>query len=135
MVAEYGAAAVRGNILLPNGEQKGENRVSNVAMVRRRDGETRREWVFRRDGSRCVYCGCTFSPEQLTLDHVEPRRKGGDHSGGNLVTCCVSCNRAKGGTPAWAFLAEEPLLRENFLRYAVHVWPRLRTAVQEAASG
>ncbi|HEV2148704.1 MAG TPA: HNH endonuclease signature motif containing protein [Longimicrobiaceae bacterium] len=92
-----------------------------------------RERIFARDAFRCVYCARTFPAEQLTLDHVQPRMRGGDHSPGNLVTACSSCNTRKGSAPAWAFLAELPEERANFLRYAGAVWPRLRRAVEEAA--
>lgn len=81
---------------------------------------------------RCVYCGEQFRPEELTVDHVEPRVKGGDHSRGNLVACCRPCNVEKAGLAAWAFLATRPERRSNFLRYARWVWPRLRRAVEEA---
>lgn len=94
---------------------------------------SRRERVFARDGRRCVYCGVVFEFEELTLDHVEPRLRGGDKSEGNLVTACRDCNTRKGSQPAWAFLAARPVERENFLRYATGVWPRLRRAVEEAA--
>jgi 5-methylcytosine-specific restriction endonuclease McrA len=92
-----------------------------------------RERVLLRDGFRCVYCGEEFPDAQLTLDHVEPRLRGGDRSEGNLVSACRACNTAKGSTPAWAYLAAREPERENFLRYATAVWPRLRRAVQEAA--
>ena len=36
------------------------------------------------------------SPELLTVDHVQPRMRGGDRSGGNLVTACGGCNARKG---------------------------------------
>ncbi|HSM36782.1 MAG TPA: HNH endonuclease [Longimicrobiales bacterium] len=93
----------------------------------------RRRRIFARDGHRCVYCGRVLPDEQLSLDHVEPRRKGGDHSDGNLVTACLPCNRLKGGRSAWAFLAAEPEARALFLRHARWVWPRHRRAVLEAA--
>jgi 5-methylcytosine-specific restriction endonuclease McrA len=96
--------------------------------------ETLRERIARRDGCRCVYCGETFRCDELTLDHVEPKMRGGDRSEGNLVAACRACNTEKGSTPAWAFLAERPVQRENFLRYATAVWPRLRRAVEEAAA-
>lgn len=92
-----------------------------------------RERVLSRDGYRCVYCGELFRDEELTLDHVEPRMRGGDHSEGNLVSACRACNTRKGSLPAWSFLAERPVERENFLRLAAGVWPRLRRAVEEAA--
>ena len=92
-----------------------------------------RDRVFSRDGHRCVYCAGVFPPEQLSLDHVQPRMRGGDNSDGNLVTACKACNTRKGSLPAWAWLAENPDERANFLRYATAVWPRLRRAVVEAA--
>jgi hypothetical protein len=94
---------------------------------------SRRLRVFRRDGFRCVYCGEIFEERGLSLDHVEPRMRGGDHSEGNLVTACLTCNAAKGAAPAWLFLSDRPVERENFLRYARHVWPRLRRAIEEEA--
>jgi hypothetical protein len=91
----------------------------------------RREEIFRRDGNRCVYCGVVFRPDELTLDHVQPRMRGGDASDGNLVACCVPCNTAKGGQAAWAYLADRDVERANFMKYATGVWPRLRRAVDE----
>lgn len=91
----------------------------------------RKRKVLERHGNRCVYCGEQFDPADLTVDHVQPRVKGGDHSEGNLVSCCRGCNAAKGGSAAWAFLAARPDLRSNFLRYARWIWPRLRRAVEE----
>lgn len=101
-----------------------------------------RERIFRRDGHICVYCGEPTPAEELTLDHVEPRVKGGDRSEGNLVACCRRCNALKGGQPAWAFLARSPEHRAHFLaalercdeRWARRVWPRLVRAIHEAAS-
>jgi 5-methylcytosine-specific restriction endonuclease McrA len=97
-------------------------------------GLSLRERILRRDQHRCVYCGLVFDAEALTLDHVEPRMRGGDSSEGNLVAACRACNARKGSLPAWSFLAERPQERENFLRYGAAVWPRLRRAVTEAAA-
>jgi hypothetical protein len=93
--------------------------------------EPLRERIFRRDGYRCVYCGRVLPGEWLSLDHVQPRWRGGDNSPGNLVTACRDDNARKGSLPAWAWLADLPEERANFLLYAVHVWPRLRRAVEE----
>lgn len=92
-----------------------------------------RERVFVRDAYRCVYCGIAFPSEQLSLDHVQPRMRGGDNSEGNLVTACRACNTRKGSLPAWAFLAELPEERANFLQYATSVWPRHLRAIRQAA--
>lgn len=102
----------------------------------------RRDRIFRRDRFRCVYCGEELPGEQLTLDHVEPRMRGGDASEGNLVTSCRACNAAKGGEAAWSYLARHADVRARFLaaaascdmRYARPVWPRLLRAIEEAAS-
>jgi 5-methylcytosine-specific restriction endonuclease McrA len=102
-------------------------------MAGSRGNESLRERVLRRDGYRCVYSGETFAERELTLDHVEPRMRGGDGSEGNLVAACRACNAAKGSLPAWAYLAEREPERENFLRHATGVWPRLRRAIEEAA--
>src|SRR3990172_3113259 len=51
--------------------------------------------IFRRDDFTCQYCGTRT--DELTLDHVIPRRLGGQHSWENLVTACRSCNHRKGG--------------------------------------
>jgi 5-methylcytosine-specific restriction endonuclease McrA len=64
--------------------------------------------VFNRDRYICQYCG--REAKELTLDHVVPRLKKGEHTWENLVTACIPCNRRKAGrTPAEA---EMPLLRQ-----------------------
>ncbi len=50
--------------------------------------------VFLRDGFACQYCG---SGEDLTFDHVLPRRAGGITSWENVVAACAPCNLKKGG--------------------------------------
>ncbi len=106
-------------------------------MVRGDEAESpearRRVRIFRRDAFTCVYCGARGPDVELTVDHVEPRRKGGDTSDGNLVTCCRACNVSKGGEAAWSFLARHADLRAHFLEHATAVWPRLRRAIEEAA--
>ena len=68
-----------------------------VYMVRKplhRRKLSRRE-VFQRDGYVCQYCGKRST--QLTLDHVIPRCKGGQHTWENVVTACQRCNHRKAG--------------------------------------
>ncbi len=50
--------------------------------------------ILRRDGYRCQYCG--HETGQLTLDHIIPRYRKGQHSWENLVAACPQCNRRKG---------------------------------------
>ena len=46
----------------------------------------------------CVYCGETYEFNQLTLDHVKPRCKGGESVTKNLVPACRACNQGKGSS-------------------------------------
>jgi 5-methylcytosine-specific restriction endonuclease McrA len=92
----------------------------------------RREQIFARDEYQCVYCGEHFEPERLTVDHVQPRMRGGDRSGGNLVTACGACNARKGSMRVADFLRADDLAREHFFRLAEpHVWPRILRTVWE----
>lgn len=53
-----------------------------------------RENVFRRDQYSCVYCG-DRNRNNLTIDHVFPRSKGGTDTWENVVTACRRCNNEK----------------------------------------
>lgn len=79
-----------------------------------------------------MYCGERFEPDLLTVDHVQPRMRGGDRSGGNLVTACGPCNARKGSMRLADFLRLDDVARAHFFRLAEpHVWPRLLRAVAE----
>jgi hypothetical protein len=91
----------------------------------------KRAALFARDNCRCVYCGQLFEPAALTVDHVQPRMRGGDGSPGNVVTACSGCNTRKGGRSLATFLADEPETRRNFFAQARYVWPRHLKAVAE----
>ena len=59
--------------------------------------------IYARDNHSCQYCGDRFPPPQLTFDHVVPVAQGGRKDWENIVTCCITCNRRKGGrTPEQA---------------------------------
>src|SRR3546814_19245766 len=58
--------------------------------------------LFLRDKFACQYCG---SPNDLTFDHVIPRRAGGRTTWENVATACSPCNLKKGGrTPKEAHM-------------------------------
>ncbi|HEY4311193.1 MAG TPA: HNH endonuclease [Pirellulales bacterium] len=68
--------------------------------------------IFARDGNRCQYCGRKFPTSELSLDHVNPRSRGGETSWENIVCSCVKCNVKKGGrTPqeAHMHLVKQPV--------------------------
>ncbi|MBN2060605.1 MAG: HNH endonuclease [Deltaproteobacteria bacterium] len=56
-----------------------------------------RQNIYARDRYKCQYCGGKFSSEELTYDHILPKSRGGSTEWENIVTCCVDCNRKKGG--------------------------------------
>lgn len=64
----------------------GRERIWKVPPVNRRE-------VLKRDEHTCQYCG---SKKNLTLDHVLPRSRGGQHTWENVVAACSSCNSKKG---------------------------------------
>ena len=51
-----------------------------------------RRGVLRRDMNRCAYCQRPAN----TIDHVQPKSRGGADSWENLVACCLRCNNKKG---------------------------------------
>ena len=87
--------------------------------------------IFARDGYRCVFCGQVFPEEELTVDHLQARSRGGDRSGGNLVTACGACNVRKGRVRLAIYLAANPEAYANFHLYAVHVWKRHMKSIEE----
>jgi 5-methylcytosine-specific restriction endonuclease McrA len=95
----------------------------------------KRNRIFERDGYRCVYCGECFETDELSVDHVQPRVRGGDHSDGNLVTACKGCNTAKGPRRLSDFLRESEAVRANFFRLATHVWPRVLRDLRREIAG
>jgi len=54
-----------------------------------------RKEIFRRDHYTCQYCGKQTA--ELTIDHVIPRRLGGETHWENVVSACTRCNHLKGG--------------------------------------
>jgi len=74
--------------------------------------------IFRRDNYTCQYCG--QRKKNLTVDHVIPRRLGGNHTWENLVTACASCNHHKGGrtiTQVGLQLPKKPAIPSSSAHY------------------
>lgn len=70
----------------------------------------------------CSYCG---SEEELSLDHLIPQFKGGEHSADNLVEACRSCNSSKKALDLLEWMAKReefpPLfLLRRYLKLAIH---------------
>ncbi|WP_022850525.1 HNH endonuclease [Limisalsivibrio acetivorans] len=52
-------------------------------------------WKQKVDAGVCHYCGCSFRPDELTMDHVVPLARGGTSTKGNVVPSCKECNSKK----------------------------------------
>lgn len=71
-----------------------------------------RENVFKRDDHTCHYCYKKFPVKKLTIDHVLPLSRGGEHAWRNVVSACGKCNNKKANmTPDEANM---PLLKIPF---------------------
>lgn len=90
----------RGIIRTPRREYQCPSVIRLDMIVRRPRRQVKlNKWeVFRRDGYACQYCGRSNS--HLTIDHVRPRHRGGQHTWDNVVAACRACNRRKGGKTA-----------------------------------
>jgi hypothetical protein len=69
-----------------------------------------REQVRRRADFACEFCGVTETDTggQLTVDHFQPKAKGGDDSLENLLYCCTRCNQYK--LDYWPTHPNDPML-------------------------
>lgn len=85
-----------------------------------------RQNVFRRDDFKCVYCS---SKDDLTLDHVFPRSKGGKNSWANLATSCGTCNMRKGDMDLEDFLVkyDYTMSHEPFRPHYLYFIEKLQT--------
>jgi len=54
-----------------------------------------RKNLLLRDRGKCQFCGKKFKSEELTMDHIIPKSKGGIVSWENIVCACVECNHRK----------------------------------------
>lgn len=52
--------------------------------------------ILIRDRFLCQYCGKPLRSQEVTLDHIVPKSRGGETNWENLAACCPSCNVRKG---------------------------------------
>ena len=53
-----------------------------------------RKNIFQRDNNSCQYCG--YTGQELSIDHIIPRSRGGNDNWENVTTACLNCNVIKG---------------------------------------
>lgn len=51
----------------------------------------------------CAVCGRKLFFEQSTLDHIEPRSKGGNYDALNLTITCTKCNTQRSNSDFWDY--------------------------------
>ena len=54
--------------------------------------------LIERDGCRCCLCGKDFPEEELTLEHLIPKSRGGTNHFLNLGLSCRQCNQSRGNS-------------------------------------
>ena len=85
-----------------------------------------RAWLLETHGPVCAYCGRRFTPQVMTLDHVQPRRGQTAYDRrDNLVLACPTCNAAKRDLAPLAFLLGARSRAANLLQYGWHLSPML----------
>ena len=52
-------------------------------------------WRKKISTGKCHYCGQTFLPAELTMDHIIPLARGGTSDRINIVAACKECNNKK----------------------------------------
>jgi 5-methylcytosine-specific restriction endonuclease McrA len=84
----------------------------------------RKKVLFNRDNWQCQYCRMTLNWTSVTIDHVQPRSRGGGTTWKNCVASCKACNKRKADrTPAEAGM---PLIKQPGEPSPLHFWGAAR---------
>jgi len=77
-----------------------------------------RAFVWRRDKGLCQICGRRIaSITEMTLDHIQPKSKGGKNTRENLRATCFTCNNRRGNDdPPWLQRAKWDRAKRRLLR-------------------
>jgi hypothetical protein len=82
----------------------------------------------------CAYCGGRVAADDITLDHVTPRRGQTAYDRrDNLVLSCRPCNAKKADQPILAYLLARRERAFTLLRYGMHLSPMLVDLAREIA--
>jgi HNH endonuclease len=111
----------------------GANQHTSVPTSRGAYLETRR-WLIKKHGPVCAYCARRIDPDDITLDHVTPRRGQSAYDRrDNLVLCCPACNAKKADQAFLAFLLADRKRAVHLLTYGDHLSPMLVHHIKDIA--
>ena len=100
-------------------------RLVNYVKIPHKEIPLTRRNLMHRDEHMCQYCG--KHGQDLTIDHVMPKSRGGKDTWDNVVIACLRCNTHKGNkTPAEAgyTLHKKPFKPGNFLYFELSKYRR-----------
>ena len=72
-----------------------------------------KEKILEKQGNCCHYCGKKLEADEITIDHLLPRSRGGKTDKSNLAICCGKCNSEKSSMTEqeyWKYLEIKKLL-------------------------
>ncbi|MCX7610287.1 MAG: HNH endonuclease [Ignavibacterium sp.] len=85
----------RAKQLIQRGSAIQTNKNEIILIITRKDLKRIRSYVYERDNYTCYYCGIVCDSNNISLDHLYPRSRGGSDFPENLVTSCCRCNELK----------------------------------------
>jgi 5-methylcytosine-specific restriction endonuclease McrA len=122
---EHNGRVVYRNIPLPT-----VIRLRHYVKVPYKEIPLTRKNILHRDSHSCQYCG--YTGDDLTLDHVMPRSRGGGDHWENIVTACVRCNIKKGNrTPREANMPLRQVPRRPHSSLYFEVTKHVRSGVHQ----
>lgn len=69
--------------------------LTSYNKVPKRKVRLSRRNIYTRDNGTCQYCGKKPSKDEVSIDHIVPRSKGGKSTWTNLILACTPCNIKK----------------------------------------
>lgn len=76
-----------------------------------------KEKLLKRDGNTCAVCGRTLDLSTCTIDHIYPRRFGGNDDFDNLQLLCAECNMLKSASSEIYEYQFESFIKELLQRH------------------
>lgn len=77
-----------------------------MALGSRQKKSLRTRLLAGRPFVECHYCGKRLTMQDMTLDHIHAKAKGGSDGIRNMLPACRPCNRMKGDMEYTEFLAQ-----------------------------